>query len=344
MKQAIAVAVVAAWPLVASAAQQPSAPRGDDNSQVQRPSVIESDAAPPTTTVNVSSRYVLGTGDELIIHAIDTPEISGRPGRIDPDGDLRLPIVGRVPAAGMTVGQLEEELKKRLGVFLQQPDVTVTVTASRNQSISIMGAVAAPGAKVLDTGKTLMDMLSAAGGLTPDAGPTVRVVRKLDQGRIPLPEATDDTGGGFSAVELDARALLDGRTPEKNIVMLPNDVITVPRADVVYVIGEVGQPGAVPLSANRATTVMEVVSTSGGVLKTAAPNRVRILRRVAGQETRAEIAVDLQAMMRGKAKDMPMNVGDILVVPDSSGKRITARAIETAIQMGVMVGTYGVIR
>jgi protein involved in polysaccharide export with SLBB domain len=100
----------------------------------------------------------------------------------------------------------------------------------------------------------------------------------------------------------------------------------------------------VPLSANRATTVMEVVSTSGGVLKTAAPNRVRILRRVAGQETRAEIPVDLQAMMRGKAKDMPMNVGDILVVPDSSGKRFTARAIETAIQMGVMVGTYGVIR
>jgi len=300
---------------------------------------LQSDAAP-----NLPATYVLGSADDLVIHAIDVPEISEKPYRIDPDGDLRLPIIGRVHAAGMSIIQLEEELKKRLGVYLQTPDVTVTVTNSRSQTVSLMGAVMNPGLKPLDAGKTLLDVLSAAGGLSPDAGPTVRIVRKLDQGRIPLAEARSDSASGFSTVELDARALLDGRTPEKNFVILPNDVVAVPRAAVVYVIGEVGKPGPLQLTADHSITVMEAVSTSGGVLRTAATGKVRILRRVAGQEERAEIGVDLQKMMQGKAKDVPMNVGDILVVPDSSGKRATTRAIEAAIQMGTMIGTYGIIR
>jgi polysaccharide export outer membrane protein len=203
--------------------------------------------------------------------------------------------------------------------------------------------VSNPGIKPLDANKTLVEVLSASGGLTTDAGPTVRVARKLAQGRIPLPEALDDPVGGYSTVELDVKALLEARTPEKNIVIAPNDVIAVPRADVVYVIGEVGRPGPVPLTADHTITVMEAVSTSGGVLRTAAPSRVRILRRVAGQDTRAEIAVNLQEMMQGKAKDVRLAVGDILVVPDSSGKRATTRAIEVAIQMGTMIGTYGII-
>jgi polysaccharide export outer membrane protein len=296
------------------------------------------------TALNLPSSYVLGAADELVIHAVDAPEISERPQRVDPDGDLRLPVIGRVHAAGMSVVQLEEELKKRLGVYLQAPDVTVTVTSSRSQTVSIMGAVMNAGQKPLDPGKTLIDVLSAAGGLSLDAGPTVRVVRKLDQGSIPLPEATNDKASGFSTVELDARALLDGRTPEKNFVILPNDVVAVPRASMVYVIGEVGRPGPVQLTADHSITVMEAVSTSGGVLKTAAPNKVRILRRVPGQEERAEISVDLQKMMLGKAKDVTMNVGDILVVPDSSGKKVTNRVIEAAVQMGTMIGTYGIVR
>ena len=191
---------------------------------------------------------------------------------------------------------------------------------------------------------TLVEVLSAAGGPTADAGPTVRVARRLDQGRFDLPGALDDPVGGYSTVELDLRALLEARTPDKNITIQPSDVIAVPRADVVYVIGEVGRPGPIPMTADHAISVMEAVSSSGGVLKTAAPNRVRILRRVAGQETRLEIPVNLQDMMQGKAKDARLSVGDILVIPDSSGKRVTTRALEAAIQMGTMIGTYGIIR
>jgi len=320
------------WPLAASAAPRPQSGQAG----VSQPRAEDEGSAP--------TAYVLGPDDQIVIHAVDVPDISEKPQKLDRDGDLRLPMVGRIHAAGMTVAELESELTKRLKVYLQEPDVTVTVAESHTQPVSIVGAVATSGLKQLEGGKTIVEVLSMSGGLTADAGPTVRIARKLSQGRIPLAEAVDDPSGAFSIVDLDARALLEGRTPEKNIIVQPSDVISIPRADVVYVIGEVTKPGPVVLSGEHSITVMEAVSSSGGALRTAAPSHVRILRRVAGQEKRTEIAVDLQKVMNGKANDVALSAGDILVVPDSSSKRMTTRAIEAALQLGMMVGSYGIIR
>ena len=299
-----------------------------------------------TVAADVPARvsYVLGPGDLIVIHVLDAPDLSEKPQRLDQNGDLRLPMIGRVHAAGMTVEEFETELTKRLKVYLQEPDVSVSVTEAHSQPVSIIGAVSSSGLKQLEGRKTLVEVLSMAGGLSTDAGPAVRIARKLEQGRIPLPEAADDPSGGFSIVEIDTKALLEGRTPEKNIIILPNDLISIPRADAVYVIGEVGRPGPVLLNGGHSISVMEAVSSSGGTLRTAAAQKVRILRRVAGQDKRAEVNVDLQKIMNGKADDLTLAAGDILVIPDSSGKRATTRAIEAAIQMGTMIGTYGIIR
>jgi polysaccharide export outer membrane protein len=296
-----------------------------------------SSTAQPTTSAapNVSARYVLGAGDEIVIHALDAPEISEKPQKLDPDGDLRLAIIGRVHAAGMNVSDLEAELTNRLGVFLQQPDVTVTVTGSRSQAVSLMGAVTTPGLKPITTGNRLMDVLSAAGGLTADAGPVVRIVRRTDQGTIPLPGAKPDPTGEYQVAEMDARALFDGLAPETNIEIMANDVVTVPRAQVVYVIGEVGKPGSLQLASTHGMTVMEAVSSSGGGTRTASMSKSRILRRVPGQAERQEIPVNLEEMMQGKVKDVTMQVGDILVVPDATAKRVTAKILETAVQAGI---------
>jgi len=305
-------------------------------------------APPPAQTTStdgtVSGTYVLGPNDQIVIHAVDVPDISEKPQRLDSNGDLRLPMIGRVHAAGMTTVELENEITKRLRVYLQQPDVSITVAESHSQPVSVIGAVATPGVKQLDGGKTLVEILSLSGGLSADAGPTLRIARKLAQGRIPLAEAADDPTGTFSIADLDARALLEGRTPEKNIAVQPNDVISVPRADLIYVIGEVSRPGPVPLAGGHSISIMEAVSSSGGTLRTAAPSRVRILRRVAGQDKRTEMEVNLQKIMNGKENDLALAAGDILVIPDSSGKRATTRAIEAAIQVGTMIGTYSVIR
>ena len=291
-----------------------------------------------------STAYVLGPDDQIVIHTLDVPDLSDKPQKIGRDGDLKLPMVGRIHAAGMTADQLEAELTTRLKVYLQEPDVSVTLAESHSQPVSIMGAVASSGIKQLEGRKTLVQVLWLAGGLSADAGPTVRVARPLAQGRIPLPEAQDDPTGSFSIVDLDARKLLEGRIPDKNIAILPNDMVSVPRADVVYVIGEVNKPGPVPLGGGQTVSILEAVSSSGGTLRTAAPSRVRILRRVPGQEERAEVQVDLQKVMNGKARDVALAAGDILVIPDSSGKRATTRVIEAAIQMGTMIGTYGIVR
>ena len=127
--------------------------------------------------------------DQITILVSDAPDISGKPQRLDPNGDLRLPIVGRVHAAGLTLDQLEAELTTRLKEFMLEPDVAVTVTEFRSQPVSVIGAVSESGVRQLEGRKTLIEMLSLAGGVTADAGPTLRISRRLDQGPIPLPNA-----------------------------------------------------------------------------------------------------------------------------------------------------------
>jgi polysaccharide biosynthesis/export protein len=172
----------------------------------------------------------------------------------------------------------------------------------------------------------------------------VTVTRRLDRGRIPLQEAKDDPSGQFSTAEIGLRPLLDGRAPATDILLQPNDVIAVSRAELVYVIGEVGRAGPLPLVRGNSMSVMEAVSASGGVLRTAKPSEARILRPVPGSETRTEVSVNISKIMAGKANDVQLLAGDILVVPDSPGKRGVAVALQAAIQAGVSIATYGLIR
>jgi polysaccharide export outer membrane protein len=304
---------------------------------VQNRPEAKSDATLRTT-------YQLGPDDQIMILVTDIPDISGKPQRLDPDGDLRLPMVGRVRAAGMTLEQLEAELTKRLKVFIQEPDVAVTVTEFHSQPVSVIGAVNTSGVHQLEGSKTLIEMLSLAGGVSADAGPTVRITRRLEWGRISLPGATEDPTGGFSIAEIDLKSLLEARTPETNIIIRAHDVISVPRAELIYIVGEVAKPGPLPLSGGTSMSLIEAVSASGGVLRSAAASHARILRRIPGEQKRTELGVNLRQIMQGKANDQPLLAGDILIVPDSRGKRATARALEAALQAGLLIGTYGIVR
>jgi polysaccharide export outer membrane protein len=291
----------------------------------------------------VRTTYALGPDDQLIIRVADVPDITDKPQRIDPNGDLRLPLVGKVHAAGMTVEALEQELTKRLKVYLQEPDVSILLTEFKSQPVSVVGAVGSSGVRQLEGRKTLIEILSLAGGITAEAGPTIRITRRLDVGPIPLAEASADSASGFSTVEIPAKPLMDGLSPEKNIIVQPYDVISVPKADAVFVVGEVGRPGPVPLSSGQSVSVLEALANAGGVLRTSAPKSARVLRRVPGQDTRAEINVDVWKITQGTAADMRLSSGDILVIPDNTGRRIAARSIEAAIQAGTFFLTYGLI-
>jgi len=257
---------------------------------------------------------------------------------VDTDGELKLPMIGRIHAGGMTPEQLEAEISKRLKVYLEEPEVTVSITEFKSEPVSILGQVGAPGVHQLEGQKTLLEILAVAGGLKPEAGGTITVTRRMEYGRVPVLGAVDDPTHQFSIGEINLKAVTEGKHPELNILIKPHDVLSVPHSDVVYVIGEVGKVGPLQLHEGHSISVLEAVSSSGGMLRTAAASRAMILRPVAGQPKRTEVPVDLKRILALKSDDIPLLAGDILVVPGSNGKHAVYRALEVAITMGTCAG------
>jgi polysaccharide export outer membrane protein len=243
-------------------------------------------------------------------------------------------VVGRVRVAGLTISQVEAELGNRLKSYVLRPDVSVAVAEFHSQPVSVIGSVRTPGVQQVQGRKTLVEMLSLAGGLDPTAGTTLKITRRLEQGRIPLAGASDDPTGQFSVAEVSLKSIFEAKNPEENILVKPNDVISVPRAETIYVIGQVKKAGGFVLNDREKVTVLQALAMAGDLDSTARPQEAKILRRVPDGSSRAEIAVDLRSIREGKAQDVPMQSDDILFVPSSASKKAGIRALEAAIQMG----------
>jgi polysaccharide export outer membrane protein len=286
------------------------------------------------------SVYALGPDDQIMIRALDADEISDKTFRINPSGFLTLPLLGRVQAAGLTIEQLEADLTKRLKTYVQDAHVSVTVMEFRSQPVSVIGAVKNPGIVQLQGRKTLLEVLSLVGGLREDAGSSVKVTRSVDWGSIPLPDAHKDPSGKFTVGNVQVREILEGRNPTSNILICPNDVISVARADIVYVIGEVNKAGGFVLSDRNSMTVLQALAMAGGLGRTAASQRAKVLRGEGAQ--REEVPLDVKKILAGKASDVPLRPDDILFIPNSTGKFVALSALETSIRTAGMI-TGGVI-
>jgi polysaccharide export outer membrane protein len=232
---------------------------------------------------------------------------------------------------------------KRLKVYLEEPDVAVSVAEYQSQPVSVFGEVMTPGVHQLQGRKTLVEILAMTGGVKAEAGPSVRITRQLEYGRIPLPGAKDDLTGRFSVAELQLKPLVQAKTPEKDIEIEPYDIISVPRAELVYIAGDVTKAGVLPLTENPTMTIMEALASTGGVTRTSDPKKARILRNVAGTSKRDQVPVDISSIMKGKSEDVQLVAGDILFIPGSASKRATIRAIEAAIQIGTIMLSSGVV-
>ena len=278
------------------------------------------------------SSYVLGPGDQLsFVVANFSEEFGDKTFRIDMRGDINVPLAGRIHAAGLTVDEFEGQVEQRLARYVKDPQVVATVTEFNSQPVSVLGAVNNAGVKQVAGHKTLFEVLSLAGGLRPDAGSTIKITRNLDQGAIPLPDAKTDATGQFSVGSISVKAILNATDPSQNIVVLPGDIISVSKADVIYAVGSVTKPGGFPLNQDESLSALQVVSLAGGMTKTAAIDKARILRPVAGSSNRTEIAVNLKQIMAGKAPDMPLQPNDILFVPNSSAKSVSYRTLDALI-------------
>jgi polysaccharide export outer membrane protein len=303
--------------------------------ELKGPATSANSAGGDVTDEQKRSTYVLGPDDQIVIRALHAEEISDKPFRIQPDGNINLAMIGGIAAAGLTVGELEAKLTESLRKYYVNPQATVTVTDFRSQPVSVVGAVTNSGVHQLQGHKTLLEILSMAGGPRPDAGPYIRITRDLRWGRVPLPNAHDDPRANSSVGEVNLRELVESRDPRQNILIYPQDVISVPAGGSVYVIGEVKKSGGFVLGTRSSLSVLEALSLAEGLQPRAAPRKARILRAIEGDKNkRQEEPVDLAKILDGSAPDVMLRSADILFIPNSVIKNATLRTVEAAIQIG----------
>jgi polysaccharide export outer membrane protein len=278
--------------------------------------------------------YRVGANDKLIVQCLDYEELDKTPIAVDAAGWISLPLVGRVQVAGLSLEQVEDRVAERLRKYIRDPKVRVSMGAAQSQRVFVVGAVATPGVQEVAGCRRLMEVLSLSGGLRPEAGHTITITRQLTRGNIPLATATIDKTGTFEVARVSVSALMTGKAPEQNITILPDDVITIPRAELIYVIGAVEKPGGFVLNEREHMTVLQALSLAGGLAQFSSPGKARILRADSAGSERHEISLDVSRILDGKSSDLVLQPEDILFVPSSVGKKVAVRTLDTAIQLG----------
>jgi polysaccharide export outer membrane protein len=294
---------------------------------------LQSRPAPPP-------EYVLGVGDQLVIHIVDLDDIPDRPMRIGPNGLLDLPLIGNVQASGKTMEQLKAELVELYGKYIQTPLISLNLTDDKGHPVSVVGEVNNPGVQQLQGPRRLIEVITLAGGLKADAGSKVIVTRQLHWGKIDAPGATVDPATGTSTVVLPLDELLSSKAPSDNILIEPNDIISISKADIVYVLGNVKRAGGFPIPQRGQISILQAVSLAEGLDSNAAANKTRILRPAEnGDGKPQEISVDIRKIYEGKAKDIPLYADDIVFIPNSLVKSSAKRATEAilAVATGVII-------
>jgi polysaccharide biosynthesis/export protein len=289
----------------------------------------------------IKASYVLSPEDQISIHVLDLEEVSDKPTRIDPNGYIELPLVGRLHAGGLSVEELRRELTTKLEKFIHGPQITIGVLEYHSQPVSIVGAVNTPGVHQLQGPKHLIEVISAAGGLRQDAGPRVIITRQSQSGAIPLIGAHADPSGNFTVAEVSIDELMSAKNPAENILIRPNDVISVPRAEVVYVLGQVKKAGGFTLNSHDGISLLRALSLAEGLERDAAPKKARIMKGPLGDTTKVnEVAVDVQKILDGKSPDIQMHANDVLFIPNNLARSTMRRAAEAALQVGTGIVIY----
>jgi polysaccharide export outer membrane protein len=229
--------------------------------------------------------YRVGSQDVLTITSYDQADLSGR-FTVEADGTFTFPLIGRVKAGGLTLRALEDSLKARLRDegFFRNPQVTVAVETYRSQKIYVIGEVRSPGSYPLSGDMSLVEAIARAGSTLPSASGEAIIIHAAPGATGPTPPSQD-----VNTERVDLRAMQDGGAT-LNIVLRDGDTISVPRAESVYVLGQVKNPNAYALQ-QKNTTVLQALSLAGGVTDRGSMSRIKIMRIVKGD--RKELKVKL---------------------------------------------------
>jgi polysaccharide export outer membrane protein len=252
----------------------------------------------------------LHAGDLVAVSVYDAPELT-RTVRVDPDGTIRLPLLSEgVKAAGLMPHELEAALGDALksGEILVDPVVKITVVEYHSRPISVMGAVRKPVTFQSDGSVTLLDALARAEGLTDEAGPEIVVTQNEVVQHIAV------------------KQLIDGADPAVNLRLLGNEEVRVPVAGKIFVLGNIHKPGGFSVRDPADKTVLKMIALSEGLMPFS-QKTAYIVRRREG-EAPQEIPIELAKIMERKNPDVPLEVGDILYVPDNKSRRNTMNIVD----------------
>ena len=256
------------------------------------------------TALANGSALVIGPGDELEVTVYGAPDLSGH-ARVSADGNISLPLIGYVRIAGLSSTEAEGAIEAQLrqANVVNDPQVSVYVKEYTSSGISVAGEVIKPGFYSAVGPHRLFDVLQAAGGPTDKAANKVTISHRGQK---------------------DATTLSISKNPAEmtasNVELQPGDTVVVPKAGIVYVLGEVTRPGGYVLNSTGGITVLQVVAVAGGPTHIASAGKTRLLHRT--ENGFQEQQIDVTKLLRGKAHDVSLRDEDILFVPSSGIKTV----------------------
>lgn len=277
------------------------------------------------SSASPDDRYRIGPGDVLDIRVIRAPELSREAVRVDQSGMIRIPMIDEdIRAACLTEGELAKEIARRYKLYKNDPKVDVFVKEYQSQPVALIGAVNEPGQFKLQRKVTLLELLTYVKGPTEKAGRSINVIHAGT--RSICEEERPDANASEALTGLVAYRLQEVMSGDKNPVIQPGDIITVPEADQIYVVGNVVKPSTIPL--REPITVSRAIAMAGGVMRDTKKDKIKIVRQEP-DGTKKELTVDLGAIERKKAEDVALQANDIVNVSESGTKSFLRSMIGT---------------
>ena len=268
-------------------------------------------------------RYRIGAGDVLDIRIYNRPQLSREAVRVEGSGMIRMPLIEtEIQAACQTEGELAKEIATRYTKYYRNLQVDVFIKEYHSRQVAVIGAVNDQSRFELQRRVRLLELLTYAKGPSAKAGQTINIVHSTNVS--PCKQGTDnEESAAFSTFKLGD--VLAGK-PESNPYLEAGDIVTVPEADQVYIVGNVFMPLTIPL--REPITLTRAIAMAGGLKQDTRKDKIRVLRQEPGTSVRKEITVDLYAIEKKRSEDLALAPNDIIDVPTSAGKSFLRSLIQ----------------
>jgi len=279
--------------------------------------IAQSPSMPGPVVEQPSERYRIGPDDVLDVRVYNRPQLSREAVRVEGNGMIRMPLIeGEIQAACKTEGELAKDISTRYARYYRNLPVDVFIKEYHAREVALIGAVNEQGRYQMQRRIRLLELLTFAKGPSEKAGQSINIVRAP---RADLCATTNDTAKSedrFISFRLNDTLRGDETA---NPYVEPGDIVTVPEADQVYIVGNVYSPKSLPL--REPITVSRAIAMAGGPLRDSKTDKIRI-RRQTGDGTQTEMFVNLNAIAQKKAEDLQLRPNDIVEVSESTGKSI----------------------